>query len=123
MTRRAGENLQRLAARLHQAAATGSVLPTLSALAEELDLSSPSNIRVLLRQGERAGLWLVTNAAHGLAEITAADGSWRVQGSASARGPAAPLPTRRCLRCRSFFRPQHRHNFLCGCYVDTDAVA
>jgi hypothetical protein len=54
-----------------------------------------------------------------MAAIEAADGSWRAE-----RDPRSmTVATRKCLRCRNAFEPEHRHNFLCrpcGYYADRE---
>jgi hypothetical protein len=95
-------------------------LPTLHDLAELLDLS-PSRTRALLAEARRRGMIVVHRGKNGVdwAAVEAADGSWRVE-----RDPRSmPVATRKCLRCRTEFAPEHRHNFLCrpcGYYADRE---
>lgn len=92
--------LRRAAARQH--------LPPGEEIADALFLESRDRVRVLLRQGEREGLWQVSYDGARIEAITAADGSWRLF-----RGKAPALPQRRCLSCGNPFEPAHRYNFLC----------
>lgn len=91
-------------------AAAQAPLLTLFGLADRLGLS-PSYVRALLAEARRRGLIVVHRGRNGveMAAIEAADGSWRTE-----RGPrSVAVATRRCLRCREDFEPEHRHNFLC----------
>ena len=95
-------------------------LPTLHDLADLLDLS-PSRTRALLAEARQRRLIVVHRGRNGaeMAAIEATDGSWRAE-----RDPrSVAVATRKCLRCRTDFAPEHRHNFLCrpcGYYADRE---
>jgi hypothetical protein len=95
-------------------------LPTLHDLADLLSLS-PSRTRALLAEARQRRLIVVHRGRNGteMAAIEAPDGSWRAE-----RDPRSmAVATRKCLRCRTEFAPEHRHNFLCrpcGTYADRE---
>jgi hypothetical protein len=104
--------VERLVSLLRRLAEARDPLPSQDGLAPMLGLPCRAKVNVLMANARKRELIVVHHGINGIAAIEAADGSWRAERDLPDR---RAVPPRACLRCRAVFKPDHRHNFLCGC--------